>query len=120
MQRYVTHLMAAAATVLAGTAMVAMADPGAYLEVTLHISDANRAKPAAVYSEFKEPFLTTIQGAEQKTLLIRGEDVQVLHGFDTVAHAEAYLTSPLFTHDVVTALTPLLDSAPEVRIYQAN
>jgi hypothetical protein len=52
-------------------------------------------------------------------LLVRDEDVEVLHGFDTAEQANAYLTSPLFTLDVVGALKPLLDAAPDVRIDQA-
>jgi hypothetical protein len=52
-------------------------------------------------------------------LLVRDEDVEVLHGFDTAEQASAYLKSRLFTSDVVGALTPLLDAEPDVRIYQA-
>lgn len=89
----------------------------AYLEITLKIAAANRAAAAAVYSRFKTPFLSTIAGARSKDLLVRNEDVQVLHGFDTVAHAQAYLESTLFTADVVGTLKPLLDAAPDIRIY---
>lgn len=89
----------------------------AYLQITLNISNENRAAAAGVYQKYKTPFLTTIDGATSKELLIRDEDVQVLHGFNTVAQAQAYLSSPLFTQDVVEALQPLLNSAPEVRIY---
>ncbi len=49
---------------------------------------------------------------------MRDDDVQVLHGFDTEAHASAYLQSELFNADVVGALKPLLHAAPDVRIYQ--
>jgi hypothetical protein len=52
-------------------------------------------------------------------LLVRGEDVEVLHGFDTAEQANAYLESRLFTTDVVGALGPLLDAEPDVRIYKA-
>jgi hypothetical protein len=52
-------------------------------------------------------------------LLVRDEDVEVLHGFDSAEQANAYLTSRLFTSDVVGALKPLLDAEPDVRIYQA-
>jgi len=91
-----------------------------YLQITLNISAANRAAAAAgVYQQYKALFLDTIAGARTKELLVRDEDVQVLHGFDTLEHARAYLQSALFNQDVVTALTPLLDAAPEVRIYQA-
>lgn len=49
---------------------------------------------------------------------MRSEDVQVLHGFDTAENANAYLQSALFNADVVEALKPLLEAAPDVRIYQ--
>ena len=89
----------------------------AYLQITLDISNENRAAAAGVYQKYKTPFLTTIEGATSKELLVRDEDVQVLHGFKTVAQAQAYLSSPLFTQDVVAGLKPCLDSAPDVRIF---
>lgn len=110
--------IAALATAITMAAAPVLAAPGAYLEITLKIDDANRAAAAAVYTEFKQPFLDTIPGAEEKILLIRPEDVQVLHGFKTADQAKAYLSSDLFTNDVVKALTPYLTAAPEVRIYQ--
>lgn len=90
----------------------------AYLEITLKINDAERPTAAGVYGKYKQPFLDTITGATSKELLIRTEDVQVLHGFDTAANAEAYLSSALFTNDVVGELSPLLQADPEVRIYE--
>ena len=57
--------------------------------------------------------------ARLQELLVRDEDVEVLHGFETAEQANAYLTSRLFTADVVGALKPLLDAEPDVRIYQA-
>ncbi|HWT62337.1 MAG TPA: hypothetical protein VN150_07095 [Ochrobactrum sp.] len=91
----------------------------AYLQITLKIVEANRPAAADVYKRFKAPFLETIKGAQSKELLIRGEDVQVLHGFDTVANAEAYLESNLFTDDVVVGLKPLMNAAPDIRVYGA-
>lgn len=88
-----------------------------YLQITLKIADANRAAAAGVYEKYKAPFLNTISGAKSKELLVRDEDVQVLHGFDSSEHAKAYLDSGLFTADVVGALNPLLDAAPDVRVY---
>lgn len=75
----------------------------AYLQITLDISEKNRAAAAAVYQKYKTPFLATIDGAVSKTLLIRAEDVQVLHGFKTAEQAEAYLNSSLFKADVEAA-----------------
>ena len=90
---------------------------GAFLEITLKVNEADRASAAGVYLKYKQPFLTKIKGAVSKDLLIRTDDVQVLHGFETVADAEAYLKSDLFNNDVVTALKPYLQAEPEVRIY---
>ena len=52
-----------------------------YLEITLEIKAENREGAAGVYLKYKEPFLKQISGATSKELLIRSEDVQVLHGF---------------------------------------
>lgn len=89
-----------------------------YLQITLKIAAANRPAAAGIYQQYKGPFLATISGAKSKELLVRDEDVQVLHGFDTAENTKAYLESAMFTADVVTGLKPLLDAAPDVRIYQ--
>lgn len=89
-----------------------------YLQITLKISPANRAAAAGIYQKYKAPFLTTISGAKSKELLIRDMDVQVLHGFEDQESAHAYLQSKLFIADVVGRLSPLLDAAPDIRIYQ--
>ena len=88
-----------------------------YLQITLKVRGERRTKAAEVYQRYKEPFLTGVPGARSKDLLVRDDDVQVLHGFDSTTHAEAYLKSRLFEKDVVTALTPLLDAPPDVRVY---
>ena len=90
-----------------------------YLQITLKIAPSNRPAAAGVYQQYKVPFLKMIAGAKSKELLVRDDDVQVLHGFDTAEQANAYLKSRLFTSDVVGALTPLLDAEPDVRIYKA-
>jgi hypothetical protein len=70
-------------------------------------------------SATRRRFLNTIAGAKSKELLVRDDDVQVLHGFETAEQANDYLKTGLFTSDVVGALKPLLDAAPDVRIYKA-
>ncbi len=90
----------------------------AYLEITLKVPAKDRANAGAVYAKYKQPFLSTIAGAESKELLLREEDVQVLHGFDSRASAEQYLQSPLFGDDVVRELKPYLSADPEVRVYE--
>ncbi len=91
-----------------------------YLQVTLEVANENRDAAGEVYKKYKDPFLTTVPGAQSKSLLVRKEDVQVLHGFSSMEAAESYLKSDLFNKDVVSALTPLLDAAPEIRIYEAH
>ncbi|MHA2789639.1 hypothetical protein ACXZ66_10910 [Corynebacterium sp. S7] len=89
----------------------------AYLQITLDVAPENRESAAGVYTEYKQPFLDTITGAQSKELLIRNEDVQVLHGFDTAENAQAYLATDLFKNDVVAGLAPYLKSDPEIRVY---
>jgi len=96
-----------------------MKKTGAFLEISLKINDDNRPAAAGVYLKYKEPFLTKIDGATSKELLMRGEDVQVLHGFETEEQANAYLTTSLFSKDIVGELGPLLAADPEVRVYSS-
>jgi hypothetical protein len=90
----------------------------AILEITLAVDDDNRPAAAAVYSKYRDPFLKGVKGATSKRLLVRDEDVQVLHGFTSAEEATAYLSSDLFTGDVVGELSTLLASDPEIRIYE--
>lgn len=91
--------------------------PAAYLEITMKISPSNRPAAVKVYAGYCGPFLDRIPGALTKELLIRDEDVQVLHGFDSAERAKAYLQSEMFQNDVFVGLKPLWDSDPEVKIY---
>ncbi len=91
-----------------------------YLQITLKVADKNREAAAGVYTKYKAPFLDTISGAESKSLLVRDEDVQVLHGFSDREAAQAYLKTDMFSNDVVSELGPLLDADPEIRIYEAH
>nr|WP_315024976.1 hypothetical protein [uncultured Aminipila sp.] len=89
----------------------------AYLEITMKIDQANRPAAEKVYTEYREPFLAAISGALTKNLLIRDEDVQVLHGFESMEQAQAYLSSEMFQNDVFVGLKPLWNADPEVKIY---
>lgn len=90
----------------------------AYLEITMYIDEEKRPDAVKVYTDYRGPFLEQIEGAQTKELLVRDEDVQVLHGFDTVEHAQAYLKSSLFNDDVVAGLAPTFAKDPEIKIYQ--
>lgn len=88
-----------------------------YLQITLQVAPENRAAAGAVYAKYRDLFLTTVDGATDKQLLIRDDDVQVMHTFTDGAAAAAYLTTAMFNDDVVRELGPLLAADPEVRIY---
>lgn len=90
---------------------------GAYLEITMVIKNENRSSAGKVFYDYREPFLNKIEGALTKDLLIRNEDVQVLHGFDCVENAKAYLETKLFKNDVATGLSPFWEEAPSIKIY---
>lgn len=90
---------------------------GAFLEITMKVSEKDRAAAAGVYTKYRQPFLDTIAGAVSKQLLVREDDVQVLHGFASIAEAEGYLKSDLFNQDVVVELKPFFQAAPEIGIY---
>lgn len=89
----------------------------AYLQIAMWIDEKNRAAAANVYIEYKEPFLKAIKGTITKDLLVRDEDVQVLHGFDSVENAKAYLESEMFQNDMFVALKDLWKQQPDVKIY---
>lgn len=89
----------------------------AYLQITMDIPEANRAAAGKVYTDYREPFLKQIEGALTKDLLVRDEDVQVLHGFGSVEHAKAYLGSDMFKNDVFVGLKGLWKRDPDVKIY---
>lgn len=97
--------------------MTATKATGAFLEITMKINESDRNAAAAVYSKYRQPFLETISGATSKQLLLRGDDVQDLHGFESVAEAENYLQSDLFNQDVVVELRPFFQETPEIKIY---
>lgn len=90
----------------------------AYLEITMFIDPENRPAAAKVYTDYRHPFLDQIEGALTKELLIRDEDVQVIHGFDSMEHAKAYLESDLFQNDVFVGLKPTWAANPDVRFYE--
>lgn len=99
------------------TIMTTQKKVGAYLQITMKVKESDRAAAAAVYTKYRKPFLDTIAGAMTKQLLIRDDDVQVLHGFASVAEAEGYLRSDLFNRDVFVELKPYFQADPDVRIY---
>ena len=90
---------------------------GAFLEITMKVNESDRAAAASVYTKSRQPFLDTITGAVSKQLLVRQDDVQVLHGFTSLAEAEGYLKSDLFNQDVVVELKPFFLEVPDIKIY---
>lgn len=90
----------------------------AYLQVIMAIDPENRAAAAKVYNDYRQPFLDTVAGALTKKCLVRDEDVQVIHGFDSMEHAKAYLDTELFTTKVFPGLKPTWAADPDIRFYE--
>ncbi len=90
----------------------------AYLQAIMTIDPENRPAAAKVYADYRQPFLDQIEGALTKELLARDEDVQVIHGFDSMEHAKAYLESDLFTQKVLPGLQPTWAADPDIRFYE--
>ncbi len=90
----------------------------AYLEITMSINPENRPAAAKVYNDYRQPFLDNVEGALTKELLIRDEDVQVIHGFDSMEHAKAYLNTEMFKNDVAARLQPTWAADPDIRFYE--
>ena len=90
----------------------------AYLQVIMTIDADKRAAAAKVYTDYRQPFLDTVEGALTKECLIRDEDVQVIHGFDSLEHAKAYLDAELFTTKVAPGLQPTWAADPDIRFYE--
>lgn len=90
----------------------------AYLQVIMTIDPENRPVAAKVYNDYRQPFLDTVEGALTKECLIRDEDVQVIHGFDSLEHAKAYLDTELFTTKVAPSLQPTWAADPDIRFYE--
>ena len=87
-------------------------------ELNIHwLKKENRPAATKVYTDYRNPFLKEIKGALSKDLLIRDEDVQVLHGFDSIENAKAYLESEMFKNDVFVGIQPLWTGNPDVKIY---
>lgn len=89
----------------------------AYLEITLTIEGLDRAGVAGVYALYKKPFLTNIKGALSQKLLVHVEEMQLLHGFDSLENAQEYLLSSFFNRDVLVSLQPYLKGRPDIKIY---
>ena len=90
----------------------------AYLQVIMTIDSENRPAAAKVYNDYRQPFLDTVEGALTKECLIRDEDVQVIHGFDSLEHAKAYLDTELFATKVAPGLQPTWAANPDIRFYE--
>lgn len=82
------------------------------------INPENRPAAAKIYFDYRQPFLDNIEGALTKELLIRDEDVQVIHGFDSMEHARVYPETDLFKTKMAPGLQPTWAAEPDIRFYE--
>ncbi|PCH61445.1 MAG: hypothetical protein COC19_04755 [SAR86 cluster bacterium] len=91
-----------------------------YLQITFKVPAEKRKAALGIFYKNKEIFLYGVAGAQSKTLLVRDEDLQILHRFSSVKMAEIYLSSEVCTVDIVAELGPLLDALPDIRLYEES
>ena len=91
----------------------------AYLSVNMKIDSSRLPEVTKVYTNYWEKFLRTIHGARTKDLVIRNEDVQILHSFNSVEDAVGFLSSEMFQRAVFIDLQPYWNDELNVRIYTA-
>lgn len=91
----------------------------AYLSVNMKIDSGKLPEVTRVYTSYWEQFLKTIHGARTKDLVIRNEDVQILHSFNSVEDAVGFLSSEMFQKAVFIDLQPYWNDELNVRIYTA-
>ena len=84
------------------------------------MNGTDRAVAAAVYNLYKPPFLKTVKGALSEELLVHAEDLQILHGFDSMENAQEYLLSDLFNNEVAVSLKPCLKATSDIKIYSVT
>ncbi|NJM91172.1 MAG: hypothetical protein HC863_02665 [Myxococcales bacterium] len=97
--------------------LVALRAASDYLEVQSERERGATAQGQAAPSTVEA--LTKVRDAIAaiRTMYLTSLDEAREHGFDAVDNAKAYLSGAMFNNDVVSALKPLLQSAPDVRIY---
>ncbi|MCM1316097.1 MAG: hypothetical protein NC235_11225 [Clostridiales bacterium] len=48
-------------------------------------------------NEYRQPFLDNVEGALTKELLVCDEDVQVIHGFDSMGNTQRLILTPIYS-----------------------
>ncbi len=92
----------------------------AHLLIRVKIDESRREEMIdKVYEPNRTRFLERISGAISKNLLVRPEDIAILHGFDTRESAEAYLQSSLY-QQIVNGIADYQEENPSVALYNVH
>ncbi len=92
----------------------------AHLLITVKVDSSRRAALIdQVYEPNRTRFLQKIPGAVSKNLLLRREDLAILHGFDTAENAEAYLHSDLYG-ELLRQLADYQEENPVAALYNTH
>ena len=91
-----------------------------FLQITLVVPTPKREEAITkVFLPGRQRFLDRIPGAVTMDLLVREEDLQVLHGFDTMENASAYLKSPI-GKEILGQLAEISDGKPSIAVYNVD
>lgn len=89
-----------------------------YLQITPKIAEANRAAAGGVYQEFKAPFPNTIPGASRRNCWCATRTCRFCMA-STAGRTRTLTCTASCPAGLVGGLEPLLNCAPDLRMYQA-
>jgi hypothetical protein len=91
-----------------------------FVQVTLAIPESRREEAITrIFLPARQRFLDRSPGAVSMDLLVREEDVQLLHGFDTFENSRVYLDSGFF-RDLIGQLGETAEKEPVTALYNVD
>ncbi|MBE0598500.1 MAG: hypothetical protein IH614_14640 [Desulfuromonadales bacterium] len=92
----------------------------AFLQITFQIQPPQREEAITrSYLPHQQRFLDRSEGGVSMDWLARAEDVQLLLGFDTVEHAQAFQKSPA-GRELVAAFSSYANTKPQSALYTVD
>lgn len=94
--------------------------PNAYVVMTVDVPVEKRSEATRVYYMNKAFFLSGVEGAVCKELLLRDKDIKIVAGFSSMDNANAYLKNDMFTKDLFTGMKKFATTDPDVQVYKVD
>lgn len=89
----------------------------AYVVLTADVPADKRDSASRDYYMNKASFLNDIDGAVNKELLKRDQDLMIVAGFSSLDSANAFLSTELYQKDIFTGMKKYSSKEPVVQVY---